>query len=163
MAKGDTIPVYARLLGISYFQLDKHEEVIPWMKYLLKSKQQAEWVYYYMGVSYQQLNMPDTAISYLNKAIEKGISDNISTYYTQLAMSYENIKDFKSAIKYYKAAYESSKSNILLYHLARNYDVYYKDKAQAISYYKRYLSSDDTIKIAREYTRYRLDQLSDLR
>jgi tetratricopeptide (TPR) repeat protein len=163
MAKGDTIPVYARLLGISYFHLDKHDEVIPWMKYLLEAGQQTEWVYYYMGVSYQQLNFPDTAISYLNKAIEKGISDNISTYYTQLAMTYENTKDFKSAIKYYKAAYESSKSNILLYHLARNYDVYYKDKAQAISYYKRYLSSDDTIKIAREYTRYRLDQLSDLR
>jgi tetratricopeptide (TPR) repeat protein len=163
MTKGDTIPAYARLLGISYFQLDRHQEVIPWMKFLMKSGQQAEWIYYYMGVSYQQLNMPDTAISYLNKAIEKGISDNISTYYTQLAMSYENIKDFKSAIRYYKAAYESSKSNILLYHLARNYDVYYKDKAQAIAYYKRYLNSDDTIKIAREYTRYRLDELTVLR
>lgn len=80
--------------------------------------------------------------------------------YTQLATSYESLKDFKSAIKYYKAAYESSKSDILLYHLARNYDVYYKDKSQAITYYKRYLSSDDTIRIAREYTRLRLDELS---
>lgn len=160
MSKGDTIPAYARLLGISYFQLDEFEKVIPCMRFLGRAKLKAEWIYYYLGVSFQQTNRPDSAVAYLNKAIEEGISDNISTYYTQLATSYESLKDFKSAIKYYKAAYESSKSDILLYHLARNYDVYYKDKSQAIAYYKRYLSSDDTIRIAREYTRLRLDELS---
>jgi tetratricopeptide (TPR) repeat protein len=160
MVKGDTIPAYARLLGISYFQLDQFDKVLPCMRFLLKSNLKAEWVYYYIGVSFQQLHQPDSAIIYINKAIEEGISENISNYYTQLASTYEELKDFKSAIKYYKAAYESSKSDILLYHLARNYDVYYKDKSQAIAYYKRYLSSDDTIKIAKEYTRYRLDELS---
>jgi tetratricopeptide (TPR) repeat protein len=160
MMNSDTIPVYARLLGISYFQLDQYDKVLPCMKFLLKSDLKAEWIYYYIGVSFQQRHQPDSAVTYINKAIEEGISDNISNYYTQLASSYEDLKDFKSAIKYYKAAYESSKSDILLYHLARNYDVYYKDKAQAISYYKRYLNSDDTIKIAKEYTRLRLDQLS---
>jgi tetratricopeptide (TPR) repeat protein len=160
MVKGDTIPAYARLLGISYFQLDQFDKVLPCMKFLLKSDLEAEWVYYYIGVSYQQSHHLDSAIIYINKAIEKGVSDNISNYYTQLASTYEELKDFKSAIKYYKAAYESSKSDILLYHLARNYDVYYKDKSQAIAYYKRYLNSDDTIKIAKEYTRYRLDELS---
>jgi tetratricopeptide (TPR) repeat protein len=159
MSKGDTIPAYSRLLGISYFQLDHFKKVIPFMNHLKNTGTQAEWIYYYLGVSYQQLNQPDSAIHYLNLALEKGISENISTYYTQLAMSYEGIKDFKKAIKYYKAAYESSKKDILLYHLARNYDEYYKDKTQAISYFKRYLSSDDTIKLAKEYTKHRLDQL----
>jgi hypothetical protein len=69
------------------------------------------------------------------------------------------VNNFKMAIKYYKAAYEESKSGILLYHLARNYEVYYKDKAQAIAYFKRYLESDDTIKLAREYSRSRLNEL----
>jgi tetratricopeptide (TPR) repeat protein len=160
MVKGDTIPAYARLLGISYFQLDKFDQVLPCMKFLLKADMKADWIYYYYGVALQQLRQSDSAIAYLNKAIEAGISENISNYYTQLATTYEELKDFKSAIKYYKAAYESSKTDILLYHLARNYDTYYKDKTQAITYYKRYLNSDDTIKIAREYTRYRLDELS---
>ncbi len=160
MEQGDTLTVYARLLGISYFNLDQFDKVIPFMNFLLDSDVKTEWVYYYLGVSYQHLHQPDTSISYLNKAIEAGISDNISYDYLQLAISYEDIKDFKSAIRYYKAAYESSKSNILLYHLARNYDVYYKDKTQAIAYYKRYLNSDDTIKVAKEYTRSRLDELS---
>jgi tetratricopeptide (TPR) repeat protein len=160
MAKGDTIPAYARLLGISYFQLERYDKVLPLMKYLLDRDMKADWIYYYIGSSYQQLQQPDSAITYINKAIEAGISENISNYYTQLASSYEDKKDYKSAIKYYKAAYESSKADILLYHLARNYDVYYKDKSQAIAYYKRYLNSDDTIKIAKEYTKYRLDELS---
>ncbi len=159
----DTTATSARLLGISYFQLDKHNEVISCMNYLLESGAEADWIYYYIGASYQQLNNPDSAIVYLNKAIEAGISNNIETYYTQLALSYESMGDFKNAIHYYKAAYENSKSDILLYHLARNYDQFYKDKSSAIAYYKKYLSSDDTIKVTREYSQQRMQQLTDFR
>lgn len=159
LTNGDTLNIHARLMGISYFQLHQYDKVIPFMDFLLKRGLKAEWVYYYLGVSYQHLNNPDSAITFLNKAIEEGISENITQYYVQLATSYENINDFKSAIKYYKAAYETSKKDILLYHLGRNYDVYYKDKTTAISYFKRYLDSDDTIKVAREYTRSRLNEL----
>ncbi|MEO7987929.1 MAG: tetratricopeptide repeat protein [Chryseolinea sp.] len=159
----DTTVTSARLLGISYFQLDKHDEAISCMKYLVGSGAEADWIYYYIGASYQQLNNPDSAIAYLNKAIEAGISNNIGTYYTQLAISYENTGDFKNAIHYYKAAYENSKSDILLYHLARNYDQFYKDKSSAIAYYKKYLSSDDTIKVTREYSQQRMQQLTDFR
>lgn len=163
LEKGDTIPVYARLLGVSYFQLSNYKKVIPFMQFLLNQRMEADWIYYYLGVSYQQVGATDSAIVYLNKAIDKGISENIGNYYTQLASSYEQKKDFKSAIRYYKAAYETSKSDIVLYHLARNFDVYYKDKTQAIAYFKRYLNSDDTIRLAREYSRLRLDELSTLR
>lgn len=163
LMKKDTIPAYARLLGVSYFEMEKYEEVIPWMDYLVKNGVNAEWVYYFIGVSYREMNQPDSAIQYLNLAIEKGISENIHSYYSQLASTYEDKKDFKNAIKYYKAAYDESKVDILLYHIARNYDVFYKDKQQAINYYKRYLNSDDTIKVARDYTRYRLEELEVLR
>lgn len=155
----DTLAIHARLLGVSYFQLRQFDKVVPCMDFLLKKGLKAEWIYYYMGVAYQHLNKPDSAIVFLNKAIEEGISENITQYYVQLATSYENISDFKSAIKYYKAAYETSRKDILLYHLGRNYDIYYKDKSTAIAYFKRYLDSDDTIKVAKEYTRSRLNEL----
>lgn len=157
--KGDTIPTYARLLGISYFELQEYDKAIPCMDFLIRHGMGVEWVYYYMGVSLREVNQIDSSIAYLNKAVDKGISENIHNYYSQLASTYEAKKDFKNAIKYYKAAYETSKADILLYHLARNYDEYYKDKTQAIQYYKRYLNSDDTIKVAKEFVRYRLDQL----
>jgi len=161
IAKNDTLPAYARLLGISYFQLDQYKKVIQCMNYLLSADQKHDWIYYYLGVSYRELNDLPRSIEYMNKAIDEGITENISTYYSQLARAYEDKKDFKNAIHYYHAAYEKSKSKILLYHLARNYDVYYKDKSTAIAYYRQYLASDDTIRIAKEYTRHRLNTLSD--
>jgi tetratricopeptide (TPR) repeat protein len=163
LLKNDTTATVARLLGISYFQEKRYQETISCMEYLLKSGAEADWIYYYLGASYHQLNQLDEAISFLQKAIEAGISDNIGTYYTQLASSHEEKKDFKKAIRYYKAAYENSKSDILLYQIARSYDVFYKDKSQAIAYYKRYLSSDDTIKVTREYSQQRVHQLTDFR
>jgi tetratricopeptide (TPR) repeat protein len=159
--KKDTIPAYARLLGISYFQLNEYPNVVKCMNFLLNSNLKSEWVYYYLGVSYRELNDLPRSIEYMDKAIEEGISDNLGIYYSQLARTFEEKKDYKNAIHYYKAAYEKSKSKIMLYHLARNYDVYYKDKTTAIAYYKQYLLSDDTIKIAREYSRHRLNRLSD--
>ncbi|MBI1770610.1 MAG: tetratricopeptide repeat protein [Bacteroidetes bacterium] len=155
----DTQPIHARLLGISYFQLNEYAKVVECMNYLLLSGVKSEWVYYYLGASYRELNDLPKSIDAMSKAIEGGISENIGVYYSQLAKAYEESKDYKNAIHYYQAAYEKSKTKILLYHLARNYDVYFKDKSSAIAYYKRYLASDDTIKLAREYSRRRLDVL----
>jgi tetratricopeptide (TPR) repeat protein len=160
LATTDTTATYARLLGVSYFQLDEYAKVIPCMEFLMKKNVEADWVYYYLGVAFQQTHDPVKAITFLNMAVEKGISENIGSYYTQLAMAYEEAKDFKNAIRNYKAAYETSKADILLYHLARNYDVYYKDPRQAQVYYKKYLDSDDTIKLAKQYSQYRLEVLS---
>ncbi|HEX8038319.1 MAG TPA: tetratricopeptide repeat protein [Chryseosolibacter sp.] len=161
LATGDTTVTSARLLGISYFHLERYGKVIPCMEFLLSKGLKADWIYYFLGASYQQVNEPLKAIEFLSLAIEEGISDNIGTYYTQLGMAYEDAKDFRNAIRNYKAAYETSKADILLYHLARNYDVYYKDKTQAQVYYKRYLESDDTIKLAKDYSRHRLNALTD--
>lgn len=156
LERNDAQAIHARLLGISYFQLKVYDKTVEWMNFLLLSGVKSEWVFYYLGASYQELGDMPKSIENMNKAIESGISDNIEIYYSQLAKSYEDAKDYKNAIRYYQAAYEKSKTKILLYHLARNYDVYFKDKSAAIGYYKRYLASDDTIKLAREYAKHRL-------
>lgn len=160
LAGSDTTATYARLLGISFFQLEQYANVIPCMEFLLRKGVKTDWIYYYLGVSYQQVKDPLKGIEFLNLAIMESISENIQTYYTQLGMAYEEVRDFRNAIRSYKAAYEQSKADILLYHLARNYDVYYADKKQAQIYYKKYLDSDDTIKVAKRYSQYRLDILS---
>ena len=159
MIKTDTLPAHARIMGICHFKLNNHDKTIYWMNYMLNADVRAEWIYYYLGMAYKNLDKQDSAITYLDQAIEESISEDIDIYYGQLASCYEASNNYRMAIKYYKAAYEESKSGILLYHLARNYEVFYKDKAQAIEYYRRYLESDDTIKLAREYSRQRLNEL----
>jgi tetratricopeptide (TPR) repeat protein len=159
LIKGDTTLEYARIKGICLFQLKKYEEAIPWLDFLLDNDMHAEWIYYHMGISYQNLNKHAVAINYFNKAVKEGISDQLGDYYVQLAWSHEAINNFKSAVKYYKAAYEESKDNLLLYQLGRSYDVYFKDTAKAIEYYKKYLKSADTAKLTREYSRMRVNEL----
>ena len=159
MAAGDTVPAHARILGASHYHLDHFDEAIYWLNFLIQAELKAEWIYYYIGASYQGLNKQDSAIIYFNKAVKKGTSQYMNSYYVQLATSYEAKNNFKMAIKYYKAAYTESHVGILLYHLACNYDVYYKDKKSALIYFKRYLESDDTIQAAREYSKYRVGQL----
>jgi tetratricopeptide (TPR) repeat protein len=163
LISSDTTATYARLMGISYFQLEEYSKVIPCMEFLIRKGIKADWIFYYLGVSYQQMNDPLKGIEFLNLAIEEGISDNIGTYYQQLGMAYEEMKDFGNAIRTYIAAYQQSKADILLYHLARNYDVYYKDKKQAQIYYRKYLDSDDTLRMAKKYSAYRLEILSDVK
>ena len=159
LAKTDTTAMTARLLGISYFHLREYEKLISCMQFLVTNNYDFEWIYYYMGVAFRELGDANSSVSWLKLAVEKSISENTSAYYAQLGQSYEAIGDHPAAIKAYRAAYDFSKDGIMLYHLARNYDVYYKDKATAVAFYKRYLESDDTIRLAREYAKKRMQDM----
>lgn len=159
LGKSDTTALYARLLGVSYFHLHEYNKLVKCMNFLLQNRYDHEWIYYYMGVASRELGDTPASINWFKLAVQKSISDNTKTYYSQLGLSYEGIGDYQGAIKAYRAAYDYSKEGILLYHLARNYDIYYKDKAMAVSYYKKYLASDDTIRLAKEYARKRMQDM----
>jgi len=159
LTKGDTTSTYAHLLGVSYLHLQNYQNVIPCMNFMLKDHFDNDYIYYYLGVAYHELGNLPAAIENFNLAAKKSISENTGTYYSQLAKSYEDMGDYPQAIKAYQTAYAYSKEGILLYHLARNYDIYYKDKATARAYYYKYLNSEDTIKVAKEYSRYRVQAI----
>ena len=161
LEKNDTSSVEARLLGIAYYERREFHKAIKCMTFLEQRGVKADWLYYYLGSSYHHLGEHDKAIPALSKAIDEAISDNLDVYHMQLAMAYEQAGNHKEAIRYYQYAYEKSKSDILLYHLARNYDEGFDDKTHAIRYFKKYLRTDDTVKVARQYAKYRLYQLSD--
>jgi tetratricopeptide (TPR) repeat protein len=155
----DTTALYARMLGMSYFHLGEYYNVIACMTYLLTHRHDYDWIYYYMGVATRELGDAASSIIWFKLAVDKSISRNTVVYYSQLGQSYELEGDYQGAIKAYRAAYNSSKDGILLYHLARTYDLYYKDKTTALAYYEKYLESDDTIRKAREYARSRMQDM----
>lgn len=159
LTKSDTTALYARLLGISYFQLKDYSKLVTCMNYLVRHMYDYDWIYYYLGVATRELGDAPASVKWLNLAAQRSISENTRTYYSQLGLSYEEMGNYEEAIRAYRAAYNYSKEGILLYHLARNYDVYYKDKATALLYYQKYLESDDTIRVAREYARKRMQDM----
>lgn len=157
--QSDTTALYARLLGVSYFHLGEYRNVITYMTYLLGNNYDYDWIYYYMGIASRELGDHPVAIDWFKLAAQKSMSDNTRIYYSQLGQSYEDVGDYQRAIGAYRAAYNYSKEGILLYHLARNYDVYYKDKATALTYYQKYLESDDTTRLAKEYAKKRVQDM----
>ena len=159
LTKSDTTALYARMLGVSYFHLQEYTKLTSCMNFLLKNRYEQEWSYYYMGVASRELGDVPASINWFKQAAQKSISENTKIYYTELGQSYEQAGDYQGAIRAYRAAYTYSKDGILLYHLARNYDTYYKDKTLATEYYKKYLESDDTIRRTKEYARKRLQDM----
>ena len=159
LENSDTTALSARLLGVSYFQLQEYSKVVRCMQFLLQNRYENEWIYYYMGVATRELDDLPASIAWFKLAVQKSISENTKTYYSHLGQSYEEMEDYPEAIRAYRAAYNYSKDGIILYHLARNYDIYYKDKATALAYYQKYLESDDTIRLAREYARRRMQDM----
>ncbi len=157
----DTSVLHAKLLGASYYHNNNYVMAIRMLNQALDGSTKPELIHYYLGLSYKDYGDSERSIYHLNKAIETGISDNISDYYKNLAIVYEDEGNRKNAIEAYKAAYESSREKILLYYLARNSDIYYRDKKIALNYYKQYLAEYDTANT--ELMEYSRDRISILR
>jgi tetratricopeptide (TPR) repeat protein len=159
LTKTDTTVTFARLLGISFFNMKEYEKSRTCMLFLLRNRFEGESIYYYLGVASRELGNVSESIEYLKHAVELSISDNIVSYYIQLGQSYEKTGNSKAAISAYRSGYSYSKKGILLYHLARNYDVYYSDKTKAAEYYKKYLASEDTTRVIKDYARRRMQDM----
>lgn len=157
----DSNLVVQKLHGIAQYRLTNYEKAIRLLENVDDVDQESELVPYYLGLCHRELEENEKATIYLEKAINLGISENIEHYYLNLANVYERRKLFNQSIKYYKAAYAKSKEKILLYHLARNYDEFYKDKTPALKYYQLYLAENDTAnKEFFEYTKTRLQEIA---
>ncbi|PCJ26998.1 MAG: hypothetical protein COA97_04705 [Flavobacteriales bacterium] len=159
----DTSAYLLKLLGISNFHVKNYQNAIVILEKITDDNKQSEIIHYYLGLAHREAGNINNSIKYFEKAINKGISNNISTYYTNLAVSLEEKGMFKESINAYQAAYKSSKDKILLYHLARNYDSYYKNKKTALKYYEMYLAKNDTGNVKfKNYSKHRISELKQI-
>jgi tetratricopeptide (TPR) repeat protein len=161
--KNDTSIYMMKLLGTSYFYLKDYKKSVILMEKILPPEENPEIIHYYLGVAYRESGDLKKSLYHFQKAIEDGVSNNIPTYYTNLAITYEGLKNFKESIKAYQLAYKSSRNKILLYRLARVYDKFYKDKKTALQYYEKYLAMNDIENINfKEYSRNRVSELKEI-
>lgn len=150
-----------KMEGIASFQLNEFQKTIDLLSAVIEVDQDSEVLHYFLGLANQELGNMEEAALYLQKAIELGITENIGKYYTRLAIVQEELGNLKKSIQLYKAAYQETNDKILLYHLARNYDTFYKDKTTAIKYYKLYLEELDSSNI--EYLEYAKSRIHELK
>ncbi len=158
--QSDSSAYLLKLLGVSYFHLEKPELAIPILQQVVAKKQDSEIIHYYLGLCYQAQNDFKQSLHHFEQAINRGVSEHLGTYYTNQAIVLEQQGNHGEAIRAFQAAYKSTKDQILLYHLARNYDAYYKNKKTALRYYQRYLEANDTANAAfSDYSEHRITEL----
>jgi len=159
----DTNLYMVNLMGIANFRLKNYAESIEFMEKMIDAGQDTDMIHYYLGIAYRNEKKIDSSIEHFEKAIELGESKYMATFYTNLGISKEEKGTYMESIKAFQTAYKKSESKVLLYHLARNYDLYYKDKNTALTYYESYISSNDSVNVTLNgYSKHRISQLKEI-
>lgn len=157
----DTITSHAQLMGVCHVQLDYLEDAKNWFELIVNRGEDTELTHYYLGKVFDKIGDNDRAAHHFNIAIEKGISENIYSYYLSLAETYEKDGKLGDAIRAYQEAYQYNPQNILLYKLARNYDKYYRDKRTAQIYYQKFLDKVNRNSLYKEYASRRIGEIKE--
>ncbi|HEY9532895.1 MAG TPA: tetratricopeptide repeat protein [Mucilaginibacter sp.] len=136
---GDMAITTISKLGIAYYRLKNYECGLETLLTLTED-QQTETTYYYIGVCYKELKDQKNAVLYFNKAAVASISPATATYYNEMADSYESLKQLKTALSTYKKALLYNDDPLTYYYLGALYDSKFKDKRNALKYYKKYIN-----------------------
>ncbi len=160
MVQKDTSDYYQMMLGVAYLKIDSVDKSIEHLSAIVKRGDDSEHTHHYLGLAHFEKEEYDTAAYHLEKAIEMGISKKMGTYHADLAQLKQTQYKYKEAIRHYEEAFAYSGNPQHLFHLARNCDLYYKDKKIANKYYKRYLATKD--EKFKEYTLQRMKQLKEV-
>lgn len=160
MAQGDTSDYYQMMLGVSYLHLDSIDISIYHLERILAREKDTEHTHHYLGLAYRTKGDLEKAETHFQRAIELGISEQIGDYYAGLAAISEEKGTLREAIRLYEKALDYGSGGETIFHLARNCDLYYKDKKIALRYYEQYLNSPD--QKYRDYARQRIPQLREI-
>ena len=100
-------------LGLAYFNLSKQDSALLWFKRALTLKPQDGLTNYAIGTIYGKvLNQPDSAIRYLEKAIQ--YNPTIPGYYDELYVAYDKVNRPDDAIRISQQCAQASKVIICL-------------------------------------------------
>jgi tetratricopeptide (TPR) repeat protein len=158
---GNQVNIVIGMLGTSYFNLKNYTNCINTFKLLEQSKTSTETSHYYTAMSYKALGDQATAIIYFDKAIKEAISGNVNSYYGEMAGAYDKLHQVKRAISAYKKSLLYGVMPLTYYALANLYDSDLKDRALALRYYKKYVSSIPPAE-QRSYVTYSEGRVKDL-
>lgn len=149
-----------RYAGISLYQLGRYEEAIETLRALSNTVNELDYPHYYMGLCMEKLGQFDMASVQYGQALNKALSPNLGTYYERLGLMQQETKKHKEAIDSFLMAKKFSGRNILNYHLAKSYDVYYEDQKMALDMFEAFVAQEDTLQSReKEYAENRVNQL----
>jgi tetratricopeptide (TPR) repeat protein len=157
---GDSIPEVVKNLGVSYYYVKRYDEGIYLLEKSLTMKPNDPVAALFAGLCYMELKQLDESINYLRFASETAIPYYMSDIYNQWGNICIQKREYKKSVELLKKAYrlDSTKYDIL-FKIGNTYDVWQKDKSQAIRYYNSYLKSPkEENEMHRKLTEYVLER-----
>lgn len=158
MVQGDTSDYYQMMVGVAYLKIDSVDKAFEHLSAIVKRGEDSEHTHHYLGLAYIEKEELDSSVVHLEKAAKMGISEKMGIYHADLANVKQMQYQYKDAIRHYEEAFSYSNKAEHLFHIARNSDLYYKDKRIANKYYKRYLATGNE-----KFKQYTLDRMKQLR
>jgi len=142
LAFGDSIQDVVKNLGVSYYYVKKYEAGLYLLEKSLAMRPNDPVAALFAGLCYMELKQLDESISYLKFAAETALPYYLSDIYNQWGNIYIQKKEYKKSVELLKKAYrlDTTKCDIL-FKIGNTYDVWQKDKTQAIRYYNAFLKS----------------------
>ncbi len=137
---GDSTASTISKLGRAYYQTKNYTCGIAVLTKIPETNQ-TEITEYFIGACYKMLKDQQQAIVYFKKAVEASISQSTATYYSEMADSYDALKQFTKAKDNYQKGLLYEETPLTYYYLATLYDTKLKDKKNAIKYYKKFVAS----------------------
>jgi tetratricopeptide (TPR) repeat protein len=141
LSYGDSSTFVLNNLGKSYFFILDYKNALKHFLVIENKSMDSEALYYAIGLSYRGLKDYKSAIPYLEKAIQEGISTKIASYYGLLGDSFEGVNKNTEANTAYKKGLQFENNGSLLYNIALVYETKLNDKKNAIDYYEQYLKT----------------------
>jgi tetratricopeptide (TPR) repeat protein len=126
---------------MSLYYLKRYQECIETFSILEQQDLGNESTYYFTALSYRNLNNSVRSVEYLQKAIDKAVSEHTGLYYQELAKGFESVKSYQQTINAYKKANDFKPRNVHNYSIARIYDAFLNDPASALKYYRLYVKN----------------------
>jgi len=126
-------------LAICYYQLKDYEKAMDYLYDLIDTKKANGKTFFYLSLIYKDKKNYELAQKYMEFAIDVE-QPQLTEYYFQLGMIFQEDKQLEKAITNFKLALEDDLyNNKAQYQLALTCDSFYKDKTIAMKHYKNYL------------------------
>jgi len=153
---------YSKMLGYAYLQIDSIDLAVSKLQLALVDDESSEKLHFYLATAFEKLGNVDGAMVHYEKAVEHAVSPDLDLYHRHVGRVANDNNDLKKAIAAYKDAYKYGDDPVMLYYLATASDKYYKDKAIAINYYNRYLTTDHRQQEYKQYAKERSRYLKEI-
>ncbi len=134
----------AKIIGVSYYQLNRYKEAIPYIDIYTKSKEITPQEYYVAGFCYEKNGNPDKAIIYYEKAVSGKDAVAQNAYY-QLAGLYMKKGEKQKGMLAFRYASEMNfdpkiREDALFQYAKVTYELDYSPFNEAIKAFDRYIT-----------------------